>query len=157
MSISVLTLKPSQFVSPHKTKLISNPTLKSSQFGPPTQKACQFACSDKKQVFRPSFKHKLNFDHPHNQMNFIPRLKSSQIRSPKLKSSQFGPPTQEPNQFHPYTEIISILSPTPRSSQFRPSQIPSQFPCSHEEQTIFDPHTKTRSRLNPARKTCQFR
>ena len=48
--------------------------------------------------FGPAYKNQVNFDRPHNKINFIPTLKSSQIRSPTLKSSQFGPTTQQPSQ-----------------------------------------------------------
>ena len=58
--------------------------------------------------FRPAFKNQVNFDHPHDQISFIPILKSSQIRSPTLKSSQFGPPTQNEVNFraHPKNTVI---------------------------------------------------
>ena len=62
--------------------------------------------------FRPAFKNQVNFDRPHNnQINFIPRLKSSKIWSTR-KSSQFARPTQKKQ-----TVFMLVL----KTSDFRPA------------------------------------
>ena len=61
--------------------------------------------------FRPAFKHQVNFDHRHIQINFTPTLKSSRIRFPTLKSSKFGPPTTNKS-------IIMLIL---KTSDFRPA------------------------------------
>ena len=75
--------------------------------------------------FRTAVKNQVNFDHPHNQqIDFIPTLKSSQVRSPTLKSSRFGPPTQKPSSFRPH----------------------------HWNQANFDPHSNIKSISMPRHK-----
>ena len=94
------TKKPSQFISPHKTKLISTRTPKSSRFRSPLLKEVNFVC--------PRHENDVNFDPdskpshfrlPHKTKSIIiPTMKSSQLRSSTLKSRQFRPPTRQPSQ-----------------------------------------------------------
>ena len=75
-----------KFISSYtRIKSSSIPTLKPSQFGPPTQnsiKSLVFSVSTlilNTSDFRPAFENQVNFDHPHNnEINVITTLKSSQ-------------------------------------------------------------------------------
>ena len=85
--------------------------------------------------FRPAHKKQVKFNHPHNQMIFIPTLKWSQVRSSTLRSSQFRP-SQKTKQ---------ILMLTPKTSNFQ---------SAHKRKVNFDPRTKT-SQFS-ALKRCPF-
>ena len=95
-----LTQQPTRFHSKLEPSQVRSPTLNSSQFGPPTttesissphwkhvifvnpHKPSQSSSFLKTSDFRPTYKQQVNFYHPHNkQINFIPKLKLSQVRS----------------------------------------------------------------------------
>ena len=132
-----------KLVSSHTgSSQVRSPTLKSSQFGPPT-------------------KMQVNL-HAHTQSKwFSPRVQ---------KPSQFRPPTQQPNQFHPYTEITSNSTPHteyqvnldhPHKNQVNFNahtknkwfsariQVTSQFLPPAQEPSQFHPYTEIRSSSIP--------
>ena len=140
--ISIQTLKPSIFRPPHKIEVNSDlhteikpssPTLRSSQFRPPTQKPCGIRSPAQKiklisthhwffkSVLMPRDKKQVNFHTDTKTKSFstprqklTSRLKSSQVRSTTLKARQFRPPTKK-------TTGSAIRFPTQKSSKFRPT------------------------------------
>ena len=80
--------------------------------------------------FRPAYKFKsISTTHGTTKINFIPTLKSSEVRSPTLKSSQFGPSRKEVN-FHAHSNTSNFqsahknvnLTPRTKAGEFRYSQ-----------------------------------
>ena len=109
-SLSIRTLKPSQFDPyseinlssiPHINQVKFDPNTKTRSFSTPTQKPSQFRSPLTKQV---------NFD-PHTKNNFS----SIQI----LKPSNFRPPHKNQVIFDPHTKTKSIPIPALKSSQVR--------------------------------------
>ena len=92
----------------------------------------------KTSYFRPAYKTQAKFYHPDNQINFIPALKSSQIRppTPEIKSisttttktkpifmlarktSDFRPAYKKLYLYYPHDNQIDLI-PTQKSSQLR--------------------------------------
>ena len=155
------TGQPSPFNLTRESSQLRSPTLKSSKFGLPTQNTTRFACSHQKQVifatrsktksisttrittksisplhwnqviFDPPHWNRVNLDRHKKQVHFHAHLKNKWVSASIQVKNQFLSPTKKTNQFYPCTEINSSLIPKLRSYQFRPSQKPSQFPCSH--------------------------
>ena len=108
-----------------------------------------------------------------NKVNFIPTLKSSQVRSPTLKSSQFGPTTQQPSQssclswkqvifgqhtsdkvnfYHRHNNQINS------SLHWNKVKFKNQVKfCSPHKNVNFCPHAKTKSISIPHTKPSLFR
>ena len=85
MSISVLTLKPRQFLSPSQNQWISTPTLKSSQFRSPPQTRQFFMPLDteNKSISIETLNHVI-FD-PHTKTSQFWSLRSNQVNSDPVR------------------------------------------------------------------------
>ena len=98
MSVSILTLKPSQFISPTQNQVNFGPNIEIKSISMPTLKTSQFSMSPDTKTKQISIQtlNQVIFDpHTKNKQIMIPTLKSSRIRPPTLKSSLFRPPTQQ--------------------------------------------------------------
>ena len=146
----------------HKNRVNLDPDTKSKSFSIHTLKTSWF---------RSLYSNQVIWDHPHNQINIIPTLKSSQIPPPHLNQVNFDHPhknqvkfdartktkwflarIQNPRQFRPPTQKPSPSIPTLKTRHFRPAnKKPSQnrSPTQKPSQSI--PALKT-SHFRPAHK-----
>ena len=108
--------------------------------------------------FRPAHKEQANFYHPHNQINFIPRLKSSphsEIKSILTiqRPSQLPSLIQKTSNFRPAHKNKVNLDPSTKNgphTNIKSVYIPTQ------SQVNFDPNTEVKPISIPTLKTKQF-
>ena len=84
MSISVLTLKASQLLSPTQRQVIFDPNTEVNSIWIPSLKTCQFSIPPDMKTKLASIQtpKQVSFDPPTNQVKYDPAPKSGQLRSP---------------------------------------------------------------------------